>query len=165
MTDLTLKTNFAEGDVLWALGTTSTSGVNGITTQINANTTRLKYGGSDLTEASIANSTTETTIGSVTIPAGTFATGALIFAHVGIFTLLGETGTFRIKTGAAGSEATRATMVLTEGVTSLRLHSPFNFYDTAATYTNEVSIIVTGQNSTASVDRICYCTSLIVMGF
>ncbi len=163
----TLKVDFSEGDILTAGTITSTSGINGITTQINSNTVlKLKYADSDLTEGSVASSTAETTIGSVTVLADTVSTGCLIVASLRVEAGSDvNQGTFRLKTGVASSEAER-TQVLLKPVAGAgaKVGGVIAWYDTVANYAADVSIIITGQNSESAASNKSICHSIIAFG-
>lgn len=127
----------------------------------------LGYIGGDLTVGSITGTTTETTIGSVTIPANT-VTGGIVVIVMGRGNLDQTNGlTLRIKIGAAASEATKETLIMNKPETtgekkeSIFLHC----YETAQTWTNEISVIVTGENSSVSGTLVSYCESIIVLGY
>ncbi len=160
-----LNNGFSEGDVFTAGIISSTSSVNGITTTVNSNTlTKLAHAGTDLTSQTIASSTNETTIGTVTVTGGTISTGVFIMAS-----LIAESGaagnqsTFRLKTGVASSEATRVTKIL-NGALNAKVGDCIAWYDAAADYSSDVNIIVTGENNVNGATSKSTCTSIIVFG-
>ena len=161
-----LLTNFSEGDIFTGGTVASTSSVNGINTTINSNTiTKLIHVGSDLTEGSVSSSVAETTIGSVTVPAGTVSDGCFIIASLKGSPHAGQTNTatFRLKTGVSSSEAERESFFIATG-SAVQSGGAIVWYDTAATYANEVSIIITGQNNDNNADSKTTCHSIVVYG-
>ena len=126
----------------------------------------FKYVGSDLVEDSIANSTTETTLSSVTIPANTVKTGIVINSSVKARTGNNVTCTFRVKVGVAGSEVTKETVtVVKEDAVVSTIHSSLLWYEESATWTGAVNVIVTAEWGTASETYIATAHSLIVEGY
>ncbi len=162
-----LDVDFSEGDYLTAGVVTSTSSVNGITTTINSNTlTKLMLSGSD-TEGSVASSSDETTIATYTIPAGTFKTGCLAMANVHFYggNSAPSTSTFRLKIGPSGTEVEKQEIILANSSTSERIGASLLFFDSAETYTNELVVIVTAQNSGTGALDTGTCYQLVVMGY
>ncbi len=164
---VTLDTNFSDGDFLTAGAITSTSSVNGITTTINSNTiTKLKYGGSDLTLGSIASSTTETTIASVTIPANTIATGALYSATISVQAQgsSANDSIFKLKSGVASSEVERYAVTVNCTPDEIK-HATIVWYDEAPTWSGDVSVIITGKNNNNHANSKSTVFTLVVIGF
>ena len=135
------------------------------------NFTQLKYVGEDASVASIGNSTTETTIGSVTIAASTVSSRILIFVN-GRFDCItaGDYTTFRIKVGAAASEVTKFTYIIKPPIPDAHyaligiISVPMIWHDSSETWTNELSVIVTAQNSDARLTTVSYCDNIIIIG-
>jgi len=164
---ITLDADFNDGDFLTAGTITSTSGVNGITTAVNSNTlTKLLYVGSDLTSAQIASSTAETTLGSVTVPAGMVLSGVFV---VTTFKARAQAAavnncTYTLKTGVASSEVERESHLINlvaEGETG----NAISWWDDIADYTGDVSILITGTNSDNHANSYITCHSVIVYGY
>lgn len=136
----------------------------------NPATQIFKYVGSDLVSSNITNSTTETTIGSVTVNANDVSTGIFVIANVR-FTAGDTTGTanstINLKIGASGSEATKQTIVL-KGCYTTNVDAGdagmVMYWDTSQTWTNAISVIITGKNSRAVSGCTTYCDSLVVFG-
>ncbi len=165
-----LDVDFNEGDILTAGVVTSTSSVNGITTTINSNTIAVlkpltRYIGAS-TISSVANSTAELVIGTVTIPGNTVNTGIIISAAITAKgASAGNTSTFKIKSGATSSEALKQTIVLMAPNTNYLYGGSMLFYDDASNFSNEVTVLVTGTNASASASDICRCDQLVVTGY
>lgn len=162
-----LDGDFAEGDFLTAGVQTSTSSVNGITATINSNTiTKLMLVGSDLTEGEVNTTTNETTIGSITVAAGTVSEGVFIIASLQAVGSSGvaDTSTFRLKTGLDSSEVLRESYVTNKAIDEVDTGC-IAWYDTAGTYiSSAVSIIITGQNSNGAADSKSICHSIVAFG-
>lgn len=163
MTDLTLKTDFVEGDTLWALGTTSTSGINGITTQINTNTaTRMKHSTSNMTPNSFTGGG-EIIIISSTISALALSSQITVIAPIRAALSGGRTATFKLKIGAVNSEVLKQTQTLTASTTSASTCGGCMVWtETGLTWTNNINVIITAQLD--SGEGIAYCDSLLVLG-
>ena len=161
-----LDTDFSDGDFLTAGTVISTSGLNGITTSVNSNTlTRLMYLASDLGETTIASSTAETTLLSVTIPANTITTGAIYLVSLRAKAVGGDAiATFTAKSGVPASEATRESY-------SINRNQPAEFgnniawYDSVPDWTADVSVLITGTNSASGANISITAHSLVVFGF
>lgn len=159
-----LDTDFEDGDILFAGTTTSTSNVNGITAKVN---TKIVLGGADLTATTYDTNTNETELLSVVVPAQTFNYGAFVMVGTRLNADNTESvsGTFRIKTGPDGSETTRMTIIPTLDATTVDSHNSMHYFDVAASYSSEVSIILTGQLSDATGARQVTGVSLVVFGY
>ncbi len=160
-----LDVDFSEGDFLTAGVISSTSSVNGITTTVNSNTlTKLIYVGSD-TEGSIADSTAETTIATIVIPANTVTTGIIISAAIsGQSANAEDSSIFKIKSGATASEVLRQTITINPVETD-SFSGSMLFYDDASTFSAEVTVLITGQNAAESATGISRCDQLVVTGY
>ena len=161
-----LDVDFNEGDFLTAGVITSTSSVNGITTTVNSNTlTKLAYETSDLTAGTISNNTSETTLAALTIPADTFLTGALYMATIeGEAASSPNTCTFKIKSGVSSSEVLRHTRTI-YNVAGERSSASLLWYDDAPTFTGNVSVIITGQNSDQNVNSKSTVHTFVILGY
>jgi hypothetical protein len=163
---VTLKTNFADGDVLYAGTATSTSNVNGITATVN---NKIGSVSSSLSRFSSGfggtGSTTETIIISHTIAAGTYLTGCLVMCPVYYYDhTAGTSTTLKLKIGAVGSEATVMTEVTGAPAANIDQHVPLIWHDRAANYANAVNVCVTADNI-VTTSGIVYPRQLIVSGF
>ena len=124
----------------------------------------LRYVDSDLTEASIANSATETTLGSITIAANTLANGAAVFVR-GTMVMEGTSDHYlRLKIGSFGTEATVATAYAYPAGGTDRNTVSLLYYDSTPNWTGSVSILVTGQNQTTSAGDLTICDEILVLG-
>ena len=163
----TLDTDFSEGDIFTAGVITSTSSLNGITTTINSNTiTKLIYVNSLLTTSSVVNSTLEMVLADFTIPAGTIDTGAIIQVEIFGRAQAGNSNNsvFKIKTGVDASEVLRYTKTI-GNPTSGTDHASIIYYDENPTWSNDVSILITGQNSDANVSSQTEVFHVIITGY
>jgi hypothetical protein len=129
----------------------------------------ITVGGLDLTGGSIASSVTETTLGSVTIPANTFKSYMFVIADIDVDTHSNNTGLFKVKVGASGSEAEKYQIQLNAiQVTDLvykkdnrrTIMVPLD----AEAWTTELSVILTAQNGQNGPTEISYCHTVIVLG-
>ena len=163
---VTLKTDFIDGNFLTAGVVTSTSSVNGITATINSNTlTKLAHIGSD-TEGSIADSTSETTIATVLVPANTVATQIKVEAPIQLAASNENLiGTFKVKIGPTGSEVLKQTIVLNGFTAGTKVGTAHLFIDDSQTWTADVTVLVTAQCSIAGANNIATCYHLVVEGF
>ena len=159
-----LDVDFNEGDFLTAGVITSTSSVNGITTTVNSNTlTKMIYAGSD-SVGSIASSTGVTTIATVLIPANTIYSGIIVVAPIS------TTGTtndaeFDLKIGATSSEASKQKFTLHRSDNGHESGGSMGFVDTTQTWSADVTVLVTGQNTQNYANDKATCHQLIVLGF
>ncbi len=160
-----LDVDFNEGDILTAGVITSTSSVNGITTTINSNTlTKLKYVGSDTVDT-INNSVAETTLATVLIPANTVVRGIIVSSSVQVSAGAAvNSGTFRVKIGPTGSEATKQTVILVAAPAGSRDGGSCLFYDNTQTWNADVTVLITGQNSVDGSTDVSTCYQLVVTG-
>ena len=161
-----LDADFSDGDFLTAGTVISTSGLNGITTSVNSNTlTRLMYLASDLGETTIASSTSETTLLNVSIPANTITTGAIYLVSFRAKAVgATATATFTAKSGVAASEVTRESYVINRANPE-EFGCNIAWYDAAVIWSGDVSVIITGTNSTSNANVSITAHSLVVFGF
>ncbi len=162
----TLDTDFSEGDIFTAGAITSTSSLNGITTTVNSNSiTKLIYVDSLLTTSSVVNSTLEMVLADFTIPGGTIDTGAIIQVELfGRASAAGNNSVFKIKTGVDTSEVIRYTKTLNLAASN-RDHASILYYDENPTWANDVSVLVTGQNSETDSDGQCFVFNVVITGY
>lgn len=128
----------------------------------------LKEGGSD-TEGSSAGTTSEVTLATVTIAADTFTTGMHIFAAIHMHTASPTyTQTFKLKSGATGSETLHQTTILHHGGTDAaainEMGGSMLFYDAVSTFSAEVTVLITGQCSSTNGDSPISCMHVSVVG-
>ena len=122
------------------------------------------YVGSDV-EGSIASSTNETTIATVVIPANTVSTGIIAEANCG-GKGAGNTSIIKLKIGATSSEALKQTINLVQTASnSDYVTAPVLFYDSTQTWTNEVTVLITGTNGTGGASDQTICWQLVVKGY
>ena len=109
----------------------------------------------------IASSTTETTLGSLVIPADSVTSGCLVLASLnGHHTAAAEarTATFNLKAGSPTDESTAKTITFVTGTSSDSagdFGGAIVYWLTGQTWTDPVSILVTGTNSHNSPDAYC----------
>lgn len=124
----------------------------------------LKYVGSSA-EASISSSVVETTLGTVTIPASTVATGIIVSAALGVKGTTND-GIFRLKIGPTGSEALKQTVYLLPSTgDGVYQGGAALFYDSTQTWSSEVTVLLTGENSASGEYKTCRCYQMVVIGF
>ncbi|KKK48747.1 hypothetical protein LCGC14_3142050 [marine sediment metagenome] len=117
------------------------------------------------TKGSIASTTVETEIATVTVPANLIKNGIIVYAAIGV---TGSTSDayFRLKIGADGSEATKQTVRLSARVGATLLNGgSLLFDDSTQTWTNEISVIVTAENNQPGAGDIATCFQLVVEGY
>ncbi len=159
-----LDVDFSEGDFLTAGAITSTSSVNGITTTVNSNTlTKLKYVSSD-TSGSIDNDNTETTLATVLVPANAVSTGIIVYAMIGVQGV-DTYSDFKMKIGPTSSEVQKQIIRLGPTADGNVNGASMLFYDSTQTWSADVTILITAQNSTAGVGDISTCFQTIVTGY
>lgn len=129
----------------------------------------LTVGGIDLVGGEVADTLNETTIATVSIPANTFKSYMIVFADVDMRTTNAADCIARIKVGAAGAETTRDTVQMnlahTNTITNGNKEKRTIFYcSNSETWTSARSVIITGQNSVASVGDATLCKKLVVVG-
>jgi len=163
-----LKTNFAEGDVLWALNTTSTSGVNGITAAVNS---KLVFVGSAPASKKMAvtyePSGIEVTIAShiitaLTVTSGIIATAAVTFSNVGAATV----ATYKLKLNRLGTIDTIDTITLgdTTDTTSTLTGVLSGYYNTYNVLSNSTVVFVTASNTVGDSQTVNTCRDLTIIG-
>lgn len=120
---------------------------------------------SDCTSAGISNSTTETTLATYAIPANTVSNGIIVFVKGnGMGFNTGGNSKLRLYIGPTGSE----TNVQTESI-AVSDHGTHDFSllyeDTSQTWSNEITVKVTGKNARNSPNDKTNCHSLVIVGF
>ena len=146
MADKFTRTGLNEGDIYFA--TTANSAKSRESLEDNIDDALLKTITSDFTEAT-TTSTTETTLASLTVPANSVRNHIIVQAS-GTATSNTKSGVIRLKIGALGSEVTVASFTASESIGANVLFPVVLIYrDSSQTWTNSISVIITGQSSGA----------------
>ena len=129
----------------------------------------LEFVGSS-TGGSIADSVTETTLATITIAAGTVTTAILIYVGIRFKNTVSSaiTATYRIKTGATGSEVERDSIPLivdTGGGDGADINGgSLLFYDTNPNWAVENTVLITAENSSGNAAIEAFVDQVIVTG-
>lgn len=151
-------TNWSDGNILFAADQNDTF-----------DAALLQHIGSDQTGGSIANSTTETEIGEVQVPANKIGSGVLVIA-TGKFianqddsttiTLYGGTST----TGTSNTEFKAITRNVNGAGGEDTMSWTVVFWVTGLTWSSLNYINITGKNSAAQAGTVTTCESVVVFG-
>jgi hypothetical protein len=120
----------------------------------------------DTTGGSITGSGTETTIATVTIPAGSLGSSAALKITASVKQSGGSgsgttNGTYRLKIAGVTKETLELITLDTSVISPAGI---LQHYETGVDNTGSVTVIITGQLGT-NTSNIAYCESLIVEGF
>lgn len=127
----------------------------------------LQYVGDDQTGATADNTTTETEIGEVYIPANTVSTRVIIFASIRLDGATGENTTIRIRTGtnsSGPSNTTRKSQTISYTDNGDYYMSMYITLTTEENWTTDTYVHVTAEHSTANVNFKANLVSLMVTG-
>jgi hypothetical protein len=145
-----LKTDYANGEILFAGNIGSTSNVNGITCAIN---NKLKWFNAVTgTTTAGVGSTNEMSVISCMIAANTVSSGILVMATAFYTdTSVPSNTTFKLKIGAFGSETTRMTETTSlQEAANVMEHVPILWFEKNQTWTNPINVTITSQHSATS---------------
>lgn len=178
LADKFTRTGLVEGDIYYA--TTASSSKSRESLEDNIDAGLFGWVGSDTTGGSVGNSSTETGIGQVIVPANTVNNRLLIFATVRLenTTTTSSTlgSTFRIRTGTSAtpsSNTERESLVInfrcTSGGTPVSTGIFGGFIMTTVTsaqetFTGQVYVDVTASNDDANANLVAYCDNVYVIG-
>ena len=175
MPDKFTRTGLNEGDTYF--GTTANSAKSRESLEDNIDDKLMTFIGVDDTGGNISNSTTETKIGEVIIPANSARARFIIIA--GIRIELGaasdtNTGTFRIRTGTsatATSNTQRKSLTLQVSTGTGSIGQDINgtiimatIITTDEVFTGQIYVHITGKNSITNANAISRCDFVYVLG-
>jgi len=161
-----LKTDFAEGNVLWALNATSTSGLNGITAVVNS---KMKFIGYSTDKTATTNTSVETQIGTVLIAASSVITGIKIDAGVQLSVNgAADECTFKVYSGPYNDLDlidTAYLYILGTDITNFKMSTVLAGFDNTQAWANSSIVLVTATHGTADNQTTATCRYILVEGY
>lgn len=122
-------------------------------------------GGTNLSVGSVSNTTDETIIGTVTIPANTFSNYMIIMSNIGS-SISNVNGDSKISFNLKIDGITKQTVITGVPVDTVNgcTGGALFWYDASSDFSNEIVVTITGTPAQASGQLAGYCYSVIVMG-